>query len=317
MIDATWHPIAPGIDVLERGWLSANQTVLWDEHEAVIVDSGYHLHAEQLTAVLDSHPAASIGYRKLINTHCHSDHMGGNAALIERYDLQCIVPVGELRHIEPWDPQGLWLARTGQYAPLFKPHATIAPNEFITLAGQRWQAIAAPGHDDDALMLLCEARGILITGDALWQSGTGFVWPVTDGKGAPQRALETVTVIERLAPRIVIPGHGAPFAGDDVRKAIAAARSKLELFARDPVKCATNVLRSFAVFDALALHAAGDLTRSACLERWKMLPVFQELRTTYAAHQSMEEFARQLFDDIVSRGALRDEGGRLVPSMRV
>ena len=70
------------VQVFERGWLSANNVVLFDGGEATLVDSGYVSHAAQTVALVR---AALDGRRlgRLINTHSHSDHIGGNA-----YDCQ-------------------------------------------------------------------------------------------------------------------------------------------------------------------------------------------------------------------------------------
>ena len=40
------------VQVLERGWLSANNVLLFDGAEAVLVDSGYVSHAAQTVALL-------------------------------------------------------------------------------------------------------------------------------------------------------------------------------------------------------------------------------------------------------------------------
>ena len=40
-------PLPPSIRVLERGWLSANNVLLFDGGEAILVDSGYVSHAGQ------------------------------------------------------------------------------------------------------------------------------------------------------------------------------------------------------------------------------------------------------------------------------
>ena len=72
------------IQVIERGWLSANNVVMRERGEAVVVDSGYGTHAAQTVALVER---ALAGKRlaRLVNTHCHSDHMGGNAAIQRKF----------------------------------------------------------------------------------------------------------------------------------------------------------------------------------------------------------------------------------------
>ena len=75
---------AAGLTVFERGWLSSNNVLLTDPADprapAVLVDSGHCTHAAQTVALV----ARALGGRplgRILNTHLHSDHCGGNARL--------------------------------------------------------------------------------------------------------------------------------------------------------------------------------------------------------------------------------------------
>jgi glyoxylase-like metal-dependent hydrolase (beta-lactamase superfamily II) len=73
-------PLPPGVRVFERGWLSANNVLLQDAHNATLVDSGYVTHQAQ-TLALVQHALQGRTLDQLANTHLHSDHCGGNQAL--------------------------------------------------------------------------------------------------------------------------------------------------------------------------------------------------------------------------------------------
>src|SRR5262245_37443931 len=74
--------LPPSIRVLVRGMLNCNQVVLREAGENVLIDSGYCTHRER-TLELIAGPLGLDGepLERLINTHCHTDHMGGNAAV--------------------------------------------------------------------------------------------------------------------------------------------------------------------------------------------------------------------------------------------
>ncbi|HNZ91413.1 MAG TPA: MBL fold metallo-hydrolase, partial [Acidovorax sp.] len=76
------HPPAlpPDITVLERGWLSANSIVFSGRHGTAVVDTGYCSHADQTLALVHG-ALAGRALDRILNTHLHSDHCGGNAAL--------------------------------------------------------------------------------------------------------------------------------------------------------------------------------------------------------------------------------------------
>jgi hypothetical protein len=48
--------LPPSLHVLERGWLSSNNVLLFGRDEVAMIDSGYVAHAEQ-TQTLVRHPA--------------------------------------------------------------------------------------------------------------------------------------------------------------------------------------------------------------------------------------------------------------------
>lgn len=162
--------------VLERGWLSSNNVVCLEGDEAALIDSGYVTHAAQTVALLER---ALDGRRltRLLNTHSHSDHIGGNAAVSKAFACQVIVPVGIDATIAEWDEEALLLSPLGQSAARFRHDATIAGGDEIELGGLNWHSIAVPGHDMDALAFHNAERRILISGDALWRDGFGVIFP--------------------------------------------------------------------------------------------------------------------------------------------
>ena len=83
--------LAESIQVIERGWLSANNIVLHAQGQAVVVDSGYVAHAPQTLALLE-HALAGKKLARLVNTHCHSDHMGGNATIQRKFRCRTSIP---------------------------------------------------------------------------------------------------------------------------------------------------------------------------------------------------------------------------------
>jgi glyoxylase-like metal-dependent hydrolase (beta-lactamase superfamily II) len=75
--------LPPGIEIFERGWLSANNVFLYCGDDVSLVDTGYCAH-QQMTVDLVSNALKQHDLKnlnKVVNTHLHSDHCGGNAAL--------------------------------------------------------------------------------------------------------------------------------------------------------------------------------------------------------------------------------------------
>ena len=240
--------------VLERGWLSANSIVFFEGGDAAVVDSGYVTHAAQ-TVELVAHAVRGRRLKRLINTHSHSDHIGGNAALQARFDCEIIVPAGLHATIAEWDENALLLSPLGQQSARFQHDSLIRAGDEISLGGLNWLALAVPGHDMEALAFYNPERRILISGDALWENGFGVIFSELLGEAdgiAVTRA--TLEMLSRLPIDIVIPGHGRPFAGVDA--AFARAFRRVDSFAAD--------------IDKLAWHAIKVLVSFATLEKQRV-----------------------------------------------
>ena len=96
-----------GLQVFERGWLSSNNVLFTGREQTAVVDTGYATHAAQTVALVDG----ALGGRPLdllLNTHLHSDHCGGNAALQARHPgVRTLIPPGEAAAVKAWDEDAL------------------------------------------------------------------------------------------------------------------------------------------------------------------------------------------------------------------
>lgn len=303
------HKLPPGVQVLERGWLSANGIVFaTGDGPTALVDSGYCSHAEQTLALVHG----ALGGRPLdllVNTHLHSDHCGGNAALQQRYPaLRTLVPPGDAQAVRDWDEQALSYAATGQACPRFRCDGVLPPGGRIALGGRPWQIHAAPGHDPHAVLLFEPQSRVLLSADALWQTGFGVVFPELEGEHAFAEVAATLDLIESLAPALVVPGHGPVFT--DVDAALAAARRRLDGFVRDPLRHATHAAKVLLKFKLLEWQrvALSDL------RAWVAhTPYFTTLHAThFAAAGDLQPWADALVDELVRAGAAQRAGDELL-----
>jgi glyoxylase-like metal-dependent hydrolase (beta-lactamase superfamily II) len=243
--------------VLERGWLSANSILFFEGEQATVVDSGYVTHAEQ-TVALVRHALAGRKLTRLINTHSHSDHIGGNAALKAAFDCEIIVPAGLNATIADWDKDALLLSPLGQQGARFQHDHLIGAGNEIGMGGLNWQALAVPGHDMEALAYYNPEKRILISGDALWENGFGVVFPELLGQAdGLASARTTLEMLSRLPIDIVIPGHGKAFCTVDA--AFERAFRRLDNFQNNIGQLAWHAIKvivSFAIMEKQALPHA-------------------------------------------------------------
>lgn len=164
--------------------------------------------------------------------------------------VRTTIPPGLSEAVKAWDDVALSYRPTGQLCDRFVHDDTLTVDGTVRLGPYDWSVLPADGHDADMVMLWCETQGVLISADALWQNGFGVLFPALNGDlGAFAAQDQTLELIEQLAPRLVIPGHGAPFT--EVDRALQTARSRLNWLAQDPRRHAQAALKGLLAFTLL------------------------------------------------------------------
>ena len=305
--------LPPDVTVLERGWLSSNNILVHAPGgaDAVLIDSGHVTHAEQTVALLRQ---ALRGARleRLLNTHLHSDHCGGNAAVVAAFGpLPTAVPTGSVEVVQRWDEAALSYRDTGQRCQRFGADLALAPGSRVTLGGRPWEVVAAPGHDPDAVMLFDPLHGLLVSGDALWENGFGVVFPELEGDSAFDDVAAVLALIERLPVAVVVPGHGAPFS--DMRGALARAHSRLASWRAAPRK---HLRHAAKVMLKYHLMEEREQALPALLAWADATPLWQRLfaRGGRDEADSLPAWCTALLGELVDGGALAREGERVLDS---
>jgi glyoxylase-like metal-dependent hydrolase (beta-lactamase superfamily II) len=307
MSGITTPKLPDGITVFERGWLSSNNILFQGSEKTALVDSGYCTHAEQTLALIrDSLAGRPLDL--LLNTHLHSDHCGGNAALQTAYpNVHTLIPPGLAEHVRNWDPVALTYAPTGQQCPQFRMDGLLEPSMEIVLGDRTWQLHAAPGHDPHSVILFEPQSRVLMSADALWENGFGVIFQELEGEHAFDEVAQTLDLIESLRPLIVIPGHGKVF--NEVAQSLVAARRRLDGFVRDPTKHALHAAKVLLKFKLLELQRL-DLAEFA---RWaSATPYFGLVHRRWFSDRDLVTWIEQLAGDLVRSGAALRDGEHIL-----
>lgn len=294
------------IRVLERGWLSSNNIVCLDDDGpagpgATVVDTGYVTHVDATVRLIDE---ARDGrpLRRIVNTHIHSDHAGGNARLQALHGCEVWIPPGESALVDTWDEDRLSYRRTSQQCPRFSYDKLIHPGDTLSLGGEDWTVLPAAGHDNAMVMLWCDHLGVLMSADALWQKGFGVIFPELAGESGFAEQKATLALIGQLQPKLVIPGHGAPFT--EVSAALQAAHSRIDWLMEEPRRNTDNALKVLLAFKLLEAR------------RLSLDDLAEMVRTSLAGNKAMqahyphepEAMAAFMAEQLVRAGAATREG---------
>lgn len=258
---------------VQRDWLSANALFGLDSDAITIVDTGYKKHAAQTLQLVQHQEALWRGQlQRIVNTHLHSDHCGGNTILQAHFPkVQTYIPDECADAVKQWNESALSFAATGQDCDPFNVTHSLKPNQVLSIGGFDWKTIRTEGHDHTMLALYCEELQLLLSADALWENGFGVTFPELDHESGFAQQEATLNQLSQLPVRWVLPGHGRAF--NDFTGAIERAQSKLRYFRSEPERhewYALKVLIKFILLDRgqLSIDEIAQLTpRSRLLSK--------------------------------------------------
>jgi glyoxylase-like metal-dependent hydrolase (beta-lactamase superfamily II) len=185
--------------------IQENMYIIYDEaKECIIIDPGCYFHHER-EELVDFISENNLKPIKLINTHCHLDHICGNkyvaetwglkleASILDEYNLERSIQAGKLYNmpIEPSPPIEVDLKEGDEIR---------FGNSLLTI-------LFTPGHSAGSLSFYSEEHKILIAGDVLFKMSIGR----TDLPGGDfDTLISTIKTKLFILPEetIVYSGHG-------------------------------------------------------------------------------------------------------------
>lgn len=182
-----------------------NTYVLYNQqNQALLIDPGCYFTAEE-EKLLQFINDRQLSPLKLLNTHCHLDHVFGNNWVHRKFGLEL--------HLHPKEEQVLAFAPvSGQmwglnFQNYSGPLHFLEEGDVVELGEDRLEVILAPGHSPGSICFYCREQGFLIGGDVLFYESIGR----TDLPGGDHATL-LQSIREKLFTlpdeTVVYAGHG-------------------------------------------------------------------------------------------------------------
>jgi len=148
-----------------------NSYILYDDTNAcVIIDPGCNSPEEEqiLVKTIEDHGLTPV---RLINTHCHIDHVFGNKFVADKYGLELESHKGEIPVLEVV-PQ---LAKMYGLSVTPSPPITkfLDEGDQLTFGNTNLDVLFTPGHSPASISFYSAKDKILIAGDVLFQGSIG------------------------------------------------------------------------------------------------------------------------------------------------
>lgn len=183
-----------------------NTYIVYDDtKECVIFDPGMYTEEERrlLSDFIKSNELKPV---RLINTHCHIDHVFGNRYVNQTYGVSLEIHEGELIVLQRV-PDVCMMYGIPYSEPSPMPERFIKEGDIIEFGNSRLEAIFTPGHSPASISFYNKEHSFIIAGDVLFRDSIGR----TDLPGGDFATLIT-SIKEKLFRyddnTTVYPGHG-------------------------------------------------------------------------------------------------------------
>lgn len=149
-----------------------NTFIVADETgECVIFDPGCYDDNERklLSDFIEKNKLTPV---RLINTHCHLDHIFGNKFVAEKYNLPLEIHRGELPVLEsvPIVCQNYGLPLP-EKSP--DPSSFLEEGDVVEFGNTKLEVVLTPGHSPASISFICRKAKFVIAGDVLFYGSIG------------------------------------------------------------------------------------------------------------------------------------------------
>ncbi|MCB0402754.1 MAG: MBL fold metallo-hydrolase [Flavobacteriales bacterium] len=148
-----------------------NTYVLFDEtKECIIIDPGCYSNEEQqdLAYFIQQNELKPV---RLINTHCHIDHVLGNAYVASKYNIGLEMHAMDLPTLHATPEYGHLYGFHIEPSP--EPTVLLQEGDHITFGNSQLEVLFTPGHSAGHITLVSQEERFIIAGDVLFYGSIG------------------------------------------------------------------------------------------------------------------------------------------------
>ena len=149
-----------------------NTFILWDNTgDCIIIDPGCYEKNEELELV-DFINKNNLNPVKLINTHCHIDHILGNKFVSEKWDLELYMNKIDLPLLEgSGDIARMYGFENYKGSPY--PKHYLEEGDILEFGESKLEILFTPGHAPGHICLFNKEESFIVSGDVLFNGSIG------------------------------------------------------------------------------------------------------------------------------------------------
>lgn len=148
-----------------------NTYVLFDDtKDCVIIDPGCYSSSEQqqLSEFIKENGLKPV---KLLNTHCHIDHILGNNFIAKTYNIGLEMHAADLPTLHATPEYGHLYGFNVDKSP--EPSTLLADRDIVKFGNSELEVLFTPGHAPGHIVFVSHQDQFVINGDVLFQGSIG------------------------------------------------------------------------------------------------------------------------------------------------
>ncbi len=290
----------------ERVFPSANM-VLIRSSRPVLIDSGFGSDIAATEVMLQEVGVPPQSLTLIANTHYHCDHVGGNHALQQRYNLSVAAHRWDMAMVNQRDREACSAEWLNQPIESYQVNIPLSDGDEIDAGDVKLQVIHTPGHTLGHLAYYEPHAQILICGDTFHRDDVAWLNVFREGAGVIQRMQDTLDRLARLPLRYAFSGHGP--AMDNPIASLDAARRRYEKWAADPEKLAWHACKRIFTY---ALMLSNGMSYQE-IKPYLLESLWFRDYARYAFKCEPSDFTQPLIDETLRSRAAAWQNGRLMP----
>ncbi|MFC5603474.1 MBL fold metallo-hydrolase [Sporosarcina koreensis] len=291
----------------ERKFPSANMILINDELP-ILIDTGFGSDATETEQLIQQAGVSPEDLHLIVNTHYHSDHVGGNYHFQKNYGVSTAAHKWDAELVNSRAAEACSAEWLDQPVEPYEVNRKLADNEEIQTGNRTLTVLHTPGHTLGHISLYDPTEQILIAGDLFHGNDIGWLNMFREGVSSIQRSLESLDRLSNLRIQKAFSGHGPEM--ENPHASIDLARTRLEKWLGAPEKVSWHACKRIFAFslmlkDGLAKKDIDDYLLSC---GW-----FNDF-ARFSFQLQPEEFTRILLDEMIRSEAAIWHDDRLVAS---
>ncbi|KIV57320.1 beta-lactamase [Aneurinibacillus migulanus] len=294
------------IHFFQRTFPSANMILLHGK-QPILVDTGFGSDISETEELLREARVKPENLSLIVNTHYHSDHVGGNYTFQTNYRIPIAAHCWEGEVINSRDQEACSAEWLDQPVEPYRVNRMLSDGDELDAGGVPVQVIHTPGHTLGHISLYAPDQQTLIVGDLFHQNDVGWINLFREGSGALQRSLISLDRLAALPICRAYSGHGPAI--DDPVASIDNARRRLEKWLHTPEKVAWHGCKRIFAY---ALMILDGIPEEKIHEYLMTCGWFHDF-SRHAFKTEPHRFVEPLLEEMIRSGAaVRADDGRLI-----